>query len=164
MVENGGMELFPGGDNPKVPIDWTSTTPSRISQEMAQGRVHSGQFSVSLTFGDNPNTNLSQIVENINPGCFYNFSFFAHAEGQNVGLIATVTFLDMDQNPILTNSLTISVRNQDLQNSNRSFGYYRAITPIAPIGAQFAEIKFVITSDTSGLKEVDIDDVSFSVE
>ena len=150
QIINGGMELFT--DN--IPDDWTTTTPDLISEVMAQGRVHSENSSVNLEDG----ANLSQFVATVEGGCFYELSFFAHGEGAQVSLTATVTFVTPTGN---VNGATIIVNSQDIPNSNREFGYYSVTTLAAPDNAESAIISFSVT--TSGGQSLDLDDVSFKV-
>jgi len=149
LLKNGGMESFT--DN--IPTGWTTTTPERVSQDTARGRVHSGDSAAALTNG----ADLSQVVP-VNGGCFYELSFFGHGEGALVGVTATVTFLSAAGSTI---GLQIIVNRGDMPNSSRDFGYYRAITTQAPAGATSARITFVVTSQ--GGQYLDLDDVSFSV-
>lgn len=151
LLVNGGMESFTGN----VPTGWTTTTPNNISQVTQQGRVHSGNSSVNLTNG----ANLRQVVP-VNAGCFYELSFFAHGEGAQVGLVATVNFITPPNTK--TTGLTITVRQQDIPNSNRAFGYYRGFTIAVPAGATTAEILFTVTAN--GGQSLDLDDVSFAVQ
>ena len=149
LLKNGGMELFTGN----VPTDWNTTTPGAISHITQQGRVHSGESAVAIT----DEGNLSQIVP-VNEGCFYELSFFGHGEGALVGVTATVTFITGTGSTV---GLTITVRQQDIPNSNRDFGYYRGITIQAPAGTEMAEIRFSVTAN--GNQHLVLDDVSFSV-
>jgi hypothetical protein len=140
------MELFTGD----TPTDWTTTTPSLVAKDNATGRVHTGEASVAMRDG----ADLSQIVP-VHEGCFYELSFFAHGNGAQVGLTATVTFIAGGL------GLTISIRQQDLPNSARNFGFYKGITLLAPAGATMAEIKFAVTA--AGNQFLNLDDVSFAV-
>ncbi len=145
------MELF----TDDIPNGWITTTPDDISEITLQGRVHSGNSSVNLTDG----ADLSQTIP-ISEGCFYELSFFAHGEGAQVGLEATVTFLILTDTEVL--GLQINVNPQDSSNSNRTFGFYRGITIQAPIGTVGAEIKFAVTAE--GNQSLDLDDVSFTIQ
>jgi len=151
MVINGGMEVFTG----TVPTGWTSTTPLLVAQETALGRVHSGNSSVNLQ----DTAVLTQDITGITAGCFYEFSFFARGEGAQVGFTATVTFLTLG-GPVTDG--TITVRQQDLINSNRDFAYFRIITTAAPATVTSAVISFTVTA--IGSQSMDLDDVSFGVE
>jgi hypothetical protein len=150
MVVNGGMEVFTG----TVPTGWTANNPALVSPVTAQGRVHSGNSAVNLE----DEAILSQRITGINPGCFYEFSFFARGEGANVSLTATVTFTTPTGN---VPGGTIFVRDQDIINSNRSFAYYRIITSAAPPNVTGAIISFDV--EAQGEQSLDLDDVSFSV-
>ena len=149
IIKNGGMELFAGN----IPADWTTATPSGVSQTAQQGRVHSGSFAVNLTNG----ANLSQTVP-VKEGCFYELSFFGHGEGSQVGVTAEVVFVTHHGT---RTGLTVTVRKQDLTNSNRQFAYFKGITAAAPEGAHEAVITFAVTAD--GNQSLDLDDVSFTV-
>ena len=152
LVRNGGMESFQSNG---VPTSWNTTDAEKVSPVTAQGRVHAGNSSVNLTDGGE----LHQDIP-ITSGCFFDFSFFAHGEGAQVGLVATVTF--MNNQGLSQNGLTISIRQQDMPNADREFGYYRGITTQAPAAATFARLQFVVTAN--GGQSADIDDVSFSVD
>ena len=147
LILNGGMEAT---TNDK-PNNWNLTNPNGIVSESAQGRVHSGQRSVNMK----DNTKLSQSVS-VEGGCFYALSFFARGEGSQVGVTASVTFVTPSGN-VLGGSIT--VRQQDMTNSNREFGYYRLVTTAAPANAITALIEFRVTAN--GNQSMDLDDVSF---
>jgi len=164
-VINGGMESFVdygGAENEpplifgpeiiaeRVPSAWEAT--GRVVQDTARGRVHSGDSSVAMYNG----STLTQTIP-IEGGCFYEFSFFGHGEGNLVGMTATVTFL-----PPVTNGLTITIRQGDLPNSTGDFSYYRGLTTQSPATATEAIIHFAVTSN--GGQYLDLDDVSFSVQ
>ena len=150
QILNGGMEDFIGD----LPVSWNSTTPISIESVDQAGRVHSGNLSVNMQDG----SDLYQDVD-IKVGCYYILSFFAHGEGQQIGLRATITFLDDQNNQLLTNQLI--VREQDLINSNRSFGYFRLVSGAAPSGAVKARVAFYVVA--GGGQSMDLDDVSFMV-
>ena len=150
MIINGGMELIAD----YKPTNWLFTNPEKINSENAQGRVHSGNYSVNLGNG----AVLSQTVNNIEPGCFYLLSFFARGEGSQVGLNATVTFITSN-GPVTAG--TITVRQQDITNNNRDFAYYRLVTLAAPIGTTAITISFAVTAN--GNQSLDLDDVSLIV-
>ena len=122
-----------------LPVSWNSTTPVSIESVDQAGRVHSGNLSVNMQDG----SDLYQDVD-IKVGCYYVLSFFAHGEGQQIGLRATITFLDDQNNQLLTNQLI--VREQDLINSNRSFGYFRLVSGAAPSGAVKARVAFYVVA------------------
>ncbi len=147
---NGGMETF----SETVPIGWSVNSSTKVRQVTAQGRVHSGNSAANLNDG----AVLSQTVT-INGGCYYNFSFFVRGEGAQVGFTAKVIFRN-SQNQDVT-GLTITVRQQDLTNSNREFGYFRGITIVAPNNTVSATIQFTV--DSMGNQTMDLDDVSFTV-
>ena len=116
--------------------------------------MHSGNFAVNLS----DNAVLSQNVA-ITGGCYYNLSFFARGEGAQVGFSATLTFTNNEG--LNVNGLTITVRQQDLTNANREFGYYRGISIIAPANATNVTVRFAV--DSVGLQSMDLDDVSLTV-
>lgn len=149
LVVNGGMEDI----TDEKPTGWLFTNPDNITSEDSQGRVHSGNWSVNI--GDD--STISQVINNIEPGCFYELSFFARAEGTQVSLNANVIFI--------TNSGDISggnimVRDQDMTNSNRDFAYYRLITSQAPVGTTGIRIEFIVNAN--GNQSLDLDDVSLT--
>lgn len=143
------METFAG----TVPAGWTVNDAALSAQITQQGLIHSGNSAVSLSNG----AVLSQDIP-VTDGCFYDFSFFARGDGNAVGLTATVTFLDAAGQP--TDTVTIPIRSQDSVTSNRSYGYYRVITPDAPADTTTARISFAVTS--TGGQSLDLDDVSFT--
>jgi len=145
------MESFTFG----VPTYWSTTTENLVSQVTESGRVHSGQSAVSLS----TNANLSQVVNTVRGGCFYEFSFFANAIGCNVALSATVTFLTPGGE---TQGALISLESRDIPNTGRNFGYYKVMTTAAPENTYAARITFVVS--TSGCQSVVIDDVSLTVQ
>lgn len=151
MVVNGGMELF----TENIPTGWSSSTPAAIAQETAQGRVHSGASAVAIS----NDGILTQEILGINPGCFYEFSFFARGEGAQVGFTATVTFHTPGGD---VPGAAITVRQQDVPNDNRNFSYYRVFTGAAPAGATSATIRFTVTAQ--GQQSLDLDDVSFATQ
>lgn len=150
MLVNGGMETF----SETVPTGWSVNSSALVRPVTQQGRVHSGNSAVNLS----DSALLSQTVT-VKGGCYYNFSFFARGEGAQVGFTATVVFHD-SQNQDVT-GLTITVRQQDLTNDNREFGYFRGITIAAPANATSATIQFTV--DAMGSQTMDLDDVSFTV-
>jgi hypothetical protein len=149
MIINGGMELFTGN----LPNGWSTNNPAGVSHVTAQGLVHSGLSSVGLTDG----TNLCQTVP-IEGGCFYEFSFFAHGEGAQVAIDASVVFITGSTETL---GLEISIPKLYLPNANRDFGYYRGITIKAPTHATSARVCFSVSAN--GGQTADIDDVSLSV-
>ncbi|MDB8564224.1 hypothetical protein GMB70_05555 [Turicibacter sanguinis] len=149
LLDNPGFESFTAAE---VPTDWTvtGTTASQISQ----GRVHSGQSAVRLS----GNTTLTQTVDvSDDSRCYYEFSFFANAQGTGGPLTATVTFL-----PSNVVGLTIPIRSGDLPTGESIFSYYRGITSQAPAGTEQIEVRFIYGN--AGIEAVNIDDVSLSVD
>ena len=149
LVVNGGMEEVI--DN--KPPGWLFTNPDNITSENSQGRVHSGNWSVNI--GDN--STLSQMINNIEPGCFYELSFFARGEGAQISLNANVIFIT-NSGDILGGN--IIVRDQDITNSNRDFAYYRLVTQEAPNGTTGIRIEFTVNAN--GNQSLDLDDVSLT--
>lgn len=135
------------------PDDWTVNDPDLVGQNTAAGGVHSGESSVNLGNG----AVLTQEVS-ITGGQYYAFSFFAHGEGQNTALTATVTFLE---GTLETLGLTITAGEGSLPTTAGVFSYLRGITLQAPAGATTARIEFSVTAN--GQQTVDVDDVSLSV-
>lgn len=136
-----------------APDDWTVNDPDLVGQNTAAGGVHSGESSVNLGNG----AVLTQEVS-ITGGQYYAFSFFAHGEGQNTALTATVTFLE---GTLETLGLTITAGEGSLPTTAGVFSYLRGITLQAPAGATTARIEFSVTAN--GQQTVDVDDVSLSV-
>lgn len=133
------------------PSNWDFVNPDNIKSEDSQGRVHSGNWSVNL--GDS--TTLSQTLNNVEGGCFYELSFFARGEGVKVGLTANVIFITTTGNVL---GGTIMVRQQDITNENRDFAYYRVITTAAPMNTTAIKIEFNVNAN--GEQSLDLDDVS----
>ncbi len=146
IIINGGMEEFMDG----IPTGWTSTTPTAISEVNSQGRVHSGESAVNIE----SEGVLSQTILDINPNCFYEFSFFARGEGAQVAFTATVNFLTPVGDVL---GAEVSVRNQDLPTDNRNFAYYKAYTTSAPADVIGVRIDFNISAE--GMQSMDLDDV-----
>lgn len=149
LVVNSGMETVID----EKPTGWLFTNPDNINSENSQGRVHSGNWSVNI--GDD--STLSQVINNIEPGCFYELSFFARAEGDQVSLNANVIFITNSGDVLGGN---IMVRDQDMTNSNRDFAYYRLITAQAPVGTTGIRIEFIVNAN--GNQSLDLDDVSLT--
>lgn len=149
LVVNGGMEIVIDDK----PTGWLFSNPDNITSENSQGRVHSGNWSVNIT----DDSTLSQVINNIEPGCFYELSFFARAEGAQVSLNANVIFITNSGDVLGGN---IMVRAQDITNSNRDFTYYRLITSEAPVGTTGIRIELIV--DANGNQSLDLDDVSLT--
>ena len=101
-------------------------------------------------------SSIEQKIPLENGGCFYELSFFALGEGAQVGFIATVTF-ETPNGPVVGGEIT--VRQQDVPNSNRDFGFYKLITTKAPDNATSVIVKFTVEAE--GKQSLDLDDVSF---
>ena len=149
LVTNGGMEEV----IEDKPTGQLFTNPDDITSENSQGRVRSGNWSVNI--GDD--STLSQVIDNIEPGCFYELSFFARGEDAQVSFNANVIFLT-NYGDVLGGN--IMVRAQDITNSNRNFAYYRLITSQAPIGTTGIRIEFIVNAN--GNQSLDLDDVSLT--
>lgn len=117
LLINGGMENV---SNNK-PTNWIFVNPNGVSSINAQGRVHSGNYSVSIK----DKSTIQQTVAITNSNCYYILSFFARGEGSQVGLNAKVIF----ETPTgSVNGGSITVRQQDISASNRNFTFYQLIT------------------------------------
>jgi len=150
QVENGGMELFSGN----VPVGWQTNTPDLLRRVTAAGLVHSGESSVSMANG----ADLSQVIEPINEGCYYQFSFFVHVENANVGLVANLYFITSDGGEVPAGD--VFIRRGDIATADKVFSYYRVITSRAPYDVESIRITFECSAQGNQL--LDIDDVSFS--
>ena len=147
LIINGGMEDV----TDTQPNDWIFTNPDGITSEDAQGRVHSGNFSVNIE-GDSA---IAQTVTIDGGGCFYVLSFFARGEGDQVGFTANITF-ETPTGPVVGG--TITVRQQDLTTSSGDFAFFQLITTEAPDNATGITVSFEV--DASGGQSLDLDDVS----
>lgn len=144
------MEAFTG----TVPTGWTANNANLVSKVELQGRVHSGNRAANLENG----AVLYQEIP-VEAGCYHVLSFFARGEGSQVGVTARVIYLNAQNQP--TQALLITVRQQDMVNSNRVFAHYQGITTAAPAGTVRARIEFAVSAN--GNQSMDLDDVSFSV-
>lgn len=149
LVLNGGMEIVIDDK----PTGWLFSNPDNVTSENSQGRVHSGNWSVNIT----DDTTISQVINHIEAGCFYELSFFARGEGDQVSLNANVIFIT-NSGDILGGN--IMIREQDITNSNRDFAYYRLITSQAPAGTTGIRIEFIVNAN--GNQSLDLDDVSLT--
>lgn len=149
LILNGGMEIVIDDK----PTGWLFSNPDNVTSENSQGRVHSGNWSVNIT----DDTTISQVINNIETGCFYELSFFARGEGAQVSLNANVIFITNSGDVLGGN---IIVRSQDITNSNRDFAYYKLITTKAPVGTTAIKIEFSV--EANGNQSLDLDDVSLT--
>ena len=149
LVLNGGMEIVIDDK----PTGWLFSNQDNVTSENSQGRVHSGIWSVNIT----DDTTISQVINNIEAGCFYELSFFARGEGAQVSLNANVIFITNSGDVLGGN---IIVRSQDITNSNRDFAYYKLITTKAPVGTTAIKIEFSV--EANGNQSLDLDDVSLT--
>ena len=149
LVLNGGMEIVIDDK----PTGWLFSNQDNVTSENSQGRVHSGNWSVNIT----DDTTISQVINNIEAGCFYELSFFARGEGAQVSLNANDIFITNSGDVLGGN---IIVRSQDITNSNRDFAYYKLITTKAPVGTTAIKIEFSV--EANGNQSLDLDDVSLT--
>ena len=147
LLRNGGMELFSGD----VPQGWESAVPDTVRRQTAGGRVHSGLSAVSLSAG----AILGQTVRRLVPLRYYTLSFFAQG---SLAFTASVLFTN---NRLGENTaVSVSVRQEDLPSSG--FGFYRAVTGLAPANTVAAQIFIETASDGAGV--LTVDDVSFTTQ
>lgn len=150
LVINGGMEDIIDDQ----PTDWIFTNPDGITSNDSQGRVHSGNYSVNIE----DESVIEQTIEVTEGGCYYRLSFFARGEGSQVGLTASVIFEtatgDVDGG-------SITIRQQDITNSNRDFAFYQFITEQSPANTTAITIRFEVTAN--GGQSLDLDDVSLTI-
>ena len=150
MIINGGMESVENDQ----PTDWIFTNSDGVTSVDAQGRVHSGNFAVNI---ENESA-IEQTIPIENGGCYYILSFFAKGEGAQVSFTVTLTF-ETPTGPV--EGGTITVREQDVPNSNREFGFYQLISSQAPSDATAITVRFEVTAE--GGQSLDLDDVSLAV-
>ena len=150
MVVNGGME----NRTDNKPSNWTFTNPDGVTSVNSQGRVHSGAWAVNIE----DDSAIEQTISATGCGCYYILSFFARGEGSQVGLTATVVF-QTTTGPVTGG--TITVRQQDITNSNRDFAFYQIVTSAAPCNTTGITIKFLVNAE--GNQSLDLDDVSLIV-
>ena len=144
------MENITGGK----PASWTFVNPDGVASVSQQGRVHSGQASVSIK----DKSAIRQTSAKVSGGCYYELSFFARSEGANAGFTAKLLFVTASGT---TTGAEITVSRLDTPNSNRSFGYYRILSSAAPAG--LTAITVEISADAEGNQNILIDDVSLSI-
>ncbi len=149
LVTNGGMEDI----QDDKPTNWIFENEDGISSNDAQGRVHSGNYSVNIE----DSSSISQRIP-ISGGCYYRLSFFARGEGSSVGLDASIIFETASGE---IDGGNLSIRQQDITNSNRDFAFYQLISDKAPLNTTAIIIKFLVNS--SGGQSLDLDDVSLSL-
>lgn len=150
MVINGGME----NRNDNKPNNWVFTNPNGVNSITSQGRVHSENWAVNIEDA----SAIQQTIPITESGCHYRLSFFARGEGSNVGLTATVTF-ETPTGPV--NGGTITIRQQDITDSNRDFAFYQLITSASPANVTGITINFLVNAD--GGQSLDLDDVSLVI-
>ena len=112
LLTNGDMENITGGK----PASWTFVNPDGVASVSQQGRVHSGQASVSIK----DKSAIRQTTAKVSGGCYYELSFFARSEGANAGFTAKLLFVTASGT---TTGAEITVSRLDTPYSNRSFGY-----------------------------------------
>lgn len=116
--------------------------------------MHSGNWAVNIQ-------NASAIEQTIpisGCGCFYRLSFFARGEGSQVGLTVTVIFQTTSG---MVEGGSLTVRQQDITNSNRDFAFYQLITSTSPADSTGITIKFLVNAE--GNQSLDLDDVSLTI-
>lgn len=150
LIENGGMEEI----NDEKPLDWDFINPDGITSNDSQGRVHSGNYSVNIS----DDSSISQTVDLVEGGCYYRLSFFARGEGSQVGLEGQIIF---ETTTGQVDGGTISVRQQDITNSNRDFAFYQLISSKAPNNVTGITVKFSVQAE--GEQSLDLDDVSLTI-
>lgn len=136
------------------PTSWTFTNSNGVTSVTSQGRVHSGAWATNIK----SKSAIEQTIPVTNGGCFYQLSFFARGEGSQVGLTVTITF-ETTTGPV--NGGTITIRQQDITNSNRDFAFYQLITSKSPDNITGITIKFLVDAD--GEQSLDIDDISLII-
>ena len=150
LVTNGGMETVVNGK----PANWSYTNPNGINSVDVEGRVHTGSWAVNIT----DNSAIEQTIPVSDGGCYYILSFSARGEGSQVGLTASITF---ETSTGSVNGGTLTIREQDLTNANRVFGFYQLVTSEAPENTIGITIKFLVNAD--GNQSLDLDDVSLLI-
>jgi len=150
LVLNGGMKSVINNQ----PINWTFTNPAGVTSNNAQGRVHSGEWSVNIEGG----SAISQIIPITNTGCYYQLSFFVSSEGSQVGFTANIIFITTAGE---VNGGTITVRQQNVTDSSREWAFYQLVTSESPINTTGIRIKFIVNS--TGGQSLNLDDVSLIV-
>ncbi|MGN1370680.1 MAG: hypothetical protein ACI4XM_00155 [Candidatus Coprovivens sp.] len=147
LITNGNMESVTNNK----PNGWTFTNPNGVTSENSQGRVHSGNWSVNIE----DNSSIKQTIPISECGCYYEISFFARGEGSQVGLELNALY-ETPSGQVQAG--TLSIRQQDITDLNRDFGYYRLITYQAPSGVTGLTLEFKVTAN--GEQSLDLDDVS----
>ena len=140
--------------NNNKPSSWIFTNPLGITSVTSQGRVHSGSWATSIE----DKSAIEQTIPVMSDGCFYQLSFFVRGEGSQVGLTASVTF-ETTTGPV--NGGTITLRQQDIINSDRDFGFYQLITSKSPDNTTAVTIKFIVNAEEN--QSLILDDVSLIV-
>lgn len=136
------------------PTNWVFTNSNGVTSINSQGRVHTGAWAVNIE----DESAIEQTIPITDCGCHYQLTFFARGEGSEVGLTATAVF-QTTTGPV--NAGTITVRKQDITNSNREFAHYRLITSSSPCNVTGITIKFLVNAN--GNQSLDLDDVSLLV-
>lgn len=135
------------------PTGWTFTNPDGVESSDALGSVHSGERSVTIE----DTSAIEQTIPIDGNECFYKLSFFAQGEGSQVGFTATLTFITPNGN--ITGG-EITVRQQDLVDSNRNFAFFELITSQTPANATAINIRFSV--DSTGEQSLILDDISLT--
>ena len=135
------------------PNNWIFTNPENVVITDNQGSVHSGNAAVLL----GNESAIEQTIPLNNGNCYYRLSFFAQGEGSQVGFTATVTF-NTTTGDVTGGSIT--VKQQDLTNSNRAWTYYQLITTQAPANTTGITVKIV--ASTSLEQNLILDNISLT--
>jgi collagen triple helix repeat protein len=148
LVYNGGFGDFIG----TIPEGWDAPFPNAISQITTPGLVHSGDSSVRIEGGGR----ISQIIQDVSPGCYYVFGFFAKSDGTNTGFFAELTFLTTTGDVLAAES---NLAQGYLLSDTDGFEYFVKVTAQAPANATGMRVSLVAEADTGG---VIFDNVSVS--
>lgn len=148
LVQNGGFETFIW----TIPEGWDSPQPNLISQTFLPGEVHSGERSVRIeALGS-----ITQLIQDVNPGCYYNFGFFAKSDGTVTGFMGTLDFVTTTGDVLGAESFLSA--GLLLENTD-GFEYFYKVTVQAPANVTGIRVTLEAAADTGG---VIFDDVSVS--
>lgn len=150
LITNSGFEKATDGK----PNNWVLTNPSGITITSANGRVHSGNNALTVK----SQSAISQTIEILGGGCFYELSFFLNANGDNTGLTATVKFITATGSTI---GSELIINQHDIPGASSNFAYYKVITAVAPTNTIAIEVK--LTTSGASNQSVNIDDVSLTI-
>jgi len=150
MARNSGFEIFTGG----LPNDFTSATPTLVTQQTDPTRVHSGASAVSLANGGI----LTQTITGLTPLRPYEFAVFANASDATGAFTATLNYITASGD---VPAGTITVLAGSVPSGASVFGYYNVITTPAPIGA--LGVRIDITAAATGTAVVNFNDISLKI-